>query len=139
MVLGMEPSRINTSDAAKGEVLVHLTHLRSHDGNHVSLVIRDQRSGETVIDINLTPAEFTDILSSTATRISGAFITPNPQHLGKRMQNTSVDIRTFGGDLETRTETARADYLATGWERVRVDRTNFGRRVVAYRWIDDES
>lgn len=128
---------INTSDAAPGDVLISLTHPRSFDGGRrVDLEIRDQMSGQTVIRVSMLPEEFAEVMSSTGTCVGGAAFTPHPERLGRRSQNTSTVVRY---DSDRTPEQVRDDYLAAGWEQVRVDRTNYGHRVVAYRWIDDET
>lgn len=132
---------INTSDAQHGDILISLTHPRGGDatGRRITLRVQDERSGETLVDVELNADQFADVIASTVTRVSGARLAVHPERIGRQMQNTSVDIRTLGNEADALAEVARDRFLAEGWEQVQVDRTNFGRRVRAYRWIDDEA
>lgn len=134
----MTAEHIHTSDAEPGDVLISLTHPRGDGVSQVRLSISDQRSGQTLIEVDLTAEEFASIMSSTGTRVSGARLPRHPERLGRRAENTMTTVPN-GDDVDGRAEKVKADYLAAGWESVRIDRTNFGRRVVAYRWIDDEA
>ncbi len=81
---------INTSNAKPGDILISLTHPRGgRDEPTVSLEVKDRMSGETLVSVRLSAADFANIMSSMATRVSGAFVTPNPGRIGKVAQNTS--------------------------------------------------
>lgn len=128
---------IYTSDAKPGDVLIQLTHPRSNTGsNRADLTIRDQMSGQTLIHVSLSAEQFLDLMSSTGTLVSGAHLPVHAERIGKRSQNVSTTL-SHGSELTA--EQVRDDYLAEGWESVRIDRTNFGKRVVAYRWINDDA
>lgn len=129
---------IYTSDAEPGEVLITLTHPHGAGTRRATLHIVDSRSGERLVEVDLTPEQFMAVMSSSATRVTGAQLPVHPERIGKRSQNVSTNIRSHGEDIDAEAEKVRAAYLTDGWETVRIDRTNFGRRVVAYRWIDDD-
>lgn len=131
-------SHIYTSDAERGEVLITLTHPRGGGDRRVTLRVEDSMSGQMLVEVDLTPDQFADIISASATRVTGATLTAHPHRIGRRSQNTSTDIRHYGDALDAEAKRISNAYLADGWEATRIDRTNFGRRVVAYRWIDDE-
>lgn len=132
-----DTDHIHTSDASPGEVLITLTYPQGGGARHATLRIEDGMSGETLIDVDLTPEQFLAMMSTTATRVYGARLSDHPERFGKRMENTSTRI-SHRADLDAEAERVRDAYLADGWEQTRIDRTNFGRRVVAYRWIADE-
>ncbi|MCW6003821.1 hypothetical protein K1W54_04390 [Micromonospora sp. CPCC 205371] len=122
---------IHTSDATPGDVLISLTHGRSsHDENFVRLEVTEQISGVVLVRVNLDAKQFTDIMGSVGTVVSADYLPAHPERIGRRRENTSVSLGT-GVDPEP----VRAAFEADGWEMVRVDRTNFGHRVIAYRWI----
>lgn len=127
---------INTSGAQPGDVLIALTFPQGGGGRRASLTIKEQISGETLIDIDLSPDEFLSFMSNCGTYVNGARITRNPQRLGKRQQYVHTDIRF---NVTAHPEQVRAEYLADGWEVVYIDNTNFGHRVRAYRWVDADT
>jgi hypothetical protein len=135
-----EPT-IHTSDADYGDVQISLDHLRVSDSNEmVRLAITDKRSGQVLAQVDLTAKQFTQMVGSTVITVSGAILPVHPERIGRREQNTSMDItyRSAGNNLDAAAEAARDAYLAAGWEHVRITRTNYGRRVTANRWIDDD-
>lgn len=129
-------SQIHTSNANPGDISIQVSYPTGMDGDRVvRLEITDRMSGQALVRAALTSAQFTEILSATGTVVSGAVLPVHPERIGKRMQNVSTNIK-HGDDREA--EAVRDAYLADGWETARIDRTNFGRRVVAYRWISDD-
>jgi hypothetical protein len=127
---------IHTTDAKPGEVLASLTHTRGNDGSHtVRLSVQDMVSGQRLVSLELTPEIFAELMSGTSVRVPGAALPSHPHRLGKRMQNTAMSIGHKDG---TSPEEVKAAFEAEGWEQVRIDRTNFGHRVVAYRWVEDQ-
>lgn len=135
--LDQDASNINTSAAAPGEVVLQISHPRSNtDGHSAELTIRDGASGLTIVRVRLNAEQFLDLMASTSVRVEGADLPAHPERIGKLSQNVSTTIR--NGDPRT-PEQVRDDYLTDGWDAVRIDRTNYGHRVVAYRWIDAPS
>lgn len=129
-------SQINTSDADPSDIFIQISYPSTMNGERiVRLEITDRMSRQPLVRVSLTPAQFTDVLSSIGTVVSGADLPPHPERIGKRMQNASTSIK-HGDDRNP--ETVRDAYLAAGWETARIDRTRFGKRVVAYRWISDD-
>lgn len=127
---------INTSDAKPGEVLIQISHPHSNvDGRYAQLSIRDSTSGQRLIDVRLTAEQFLDLMSATSVRVQGAQLPTHPERIGKRSQNVTTSL---GREAKQTPEQVRDAYLADGWESVRIDKTNFGHRVVAYRWIEDK-
>lgn len=125
---------IRRSDANPGDVLISLTHGRSNVAeNYVRLEVTDQMSGVVLVRATLDAHQFADIMGSVGTVVSGAAIPTSPERIGRRRENTSVSV---GRGVDP--EPVRAELEAEGWESIRVDPTNFGHRVVAYRWIADE-
>lgn len=133
-----EPGHIHVSDAKLGDVLITLTYPHGGGDTRAALRVEDSMSGEMLVEIDLNPEQFLRVMASGATRVHGAQLPRHPERIGSRMQNTSTNIGHSVDDKDAEAERVRAQYLAEGWERVRIDRTNFGRRVVAYRWIADE-
>jgi hypothetical protein len=128
-------TEMHTSDANPGDVLIQLSYPSDNHGNRdAELTIRDQMSGQTVIKVRLSANELMDVMSTTGTHVGGATLAVHPERLGKRAQNVSTSLR--HGDERT-PEQVRDAYLKEGWESVRIDKTNYGHRVVAYRWIED--
>jgi hypothetical protein len=124
---------IYRSDYAPGDVLISLTHGRSnHDENFVRLEVTEQMSGVVLVRVNLDAKQFTDIMGNVGTVVSADYLPAKPERIGRRRENASVSLG-HGVDPEP----MRAKFEADGWETVRVDRTNFGHKVVAYRWIAD--
>lgn len=133
-----DTEKINTSNARPGDVLITLTHPHGGGESRARLVIEDQMSGTVLIEVELTGEEFLSVISSTATRVSGATLPRTPERIGRRSQNVSTNIhRASGVDVDVEAARIREEYLADGWEAVRIDKTNYGRRVVAHRWIAD--
>lgn len=129
-----DTAQIYTSDATPGDVLISLTHGRSnHDENFVRLEVTEQMSGVVLVRVNLDAKQFTDIMGSVGTIVAADFLPGRPERIGRRRENTSVSLRS-----DADPESARARFEADGWESVRIDRTNFGYRVVAYRWVAED-
>lgn len=117
-----------------GDVLVQLSFPYSNiDGRYVSLAITDRTSGLPLVEVPMTAEQFMDVMSHTATRVSGATLPARPERIGKRMV---VDTTSLGRSPERTPEQVRDAYLADGWDVADVRRTNFGHQVVARRWID---
>jgi hypothetical protein len=101
------------------------------------LVVTDEASRMTIVEVEIPAAELMQMIAGGGARVSGAYVTSHGARLGKSQQNTSTDLITeYGVDVDAAAAEQEASYLAAGWEVVRIDRTNFGRRVVAYRWVD---
>lgn len=129
-------SEINRSDAKRGDVLITITYPQS--GGGATLRIEDQMSGTHLIRVDLTPKQYMDMLRSTGVAVSGARLPARPELIGRRMENTHTDIRHSHVDIDAAAERERDQYLADGWAQVSIDKTNFGRRVRAYRWVTEE-
>lgn len=130
---------IYTGHGRRGDVQISLTYPKGGGGTRATLRVEDVPSGETLVDVDLDPEQYINIMSSGVTIVTGAHVTTRPERIGRRMQNTSAEVRLGTGvDLDAEAERKRATFLAEGWEAVRIDKTNFGRRVVAYRWIVNE-
>lgn len=138
----MRPTNdIHTNDSLPGEVTISLSYPRGGGvPDQARLHVEESISGQCLIGVTLTADQFLSLLSGTVLRVTGATITATPERIGKRMQNISVPIRHGdAADIDADAERAKAMYLADGWHAVRIDRTNFGRRVVAYRWVDNDA
>lgn len=127
-----------TGRGKRGDVQISLTFPKG--GTRATLRVEDVPSGETLVEVDLDPEQFISIMSNTVTTVTGGFVTSHPERIGQRRQNTSAEVRTVGrsADLDAEANRQRDEFLAEGWESVRIDKTNYGRRVVAYRWISDE-
>lgn len=72
----------------------------SEDTGYVRLAIQDRASGETLVAVDLDPAQAW-LLTSGRTQTWPAQITPHLDRVGKRMQNMRVDLpRALEGDTE---------------------------------------
>jgi len=135
----MAHNEINTSDAQHGDVLVSITYPQGGSGGaRATLRVEDRMSSETLVQVELSAEQFMRIVASGSTYVVGARLPDHPERIGRRMQNTSTDIRSHADGADAEAERVRDQYLAEGWEGTHIDRTNFGRRVRAYRWIADE-
>lgn len=134
----MAHNEINTSDAQHGDVLVTITYPQGGGSARATLRVEDQMSGETLVQVDMTPDQFMRAVASGTVPVSGARFPARPERVGRRMQNTSTNINSHAESAHAEAERVRDAYLADGWEEVSIDRTNFGRRVRAYRWIADE-
>lgn len=139
--------KINTSSGERGDIAIRLsfptrTGMGVDKTPFANLVVTDVPSGTVIVEAEIPADQFTAMLGGSQAALTGAFLAnaENLARVGKRSQNTSTDIRhadgPHGADLDAMASVVKSDYLADGWESVRIDRTNFGRRVVAYRWID---
>ena len=93
-------------------------------------------SGTVLIQVDLNPAQYMRILASGVVPVSGARLPARAELIGRRMETTTTNIPHARDAADA--ERVRDKYLADGWEQVSIDRTNFGRRVRAYRWVADE-
>jgi hypothetical protein len=134
----MAHNEINTSDAQHGDVLVTITYPQGGGSARATLRVEDQMSGETLVQVDMTPDQFMRAVASGTVPVSGARFPARPERVGRRMQSTSTNINSHAESAHAEAERVRDAYLADGWEEVSIDRTNFGRRVRAYRWIADE-
>lgn len=135
-----------TEEREPGDVAVRLsfpirTGMGADKRPFANLRITDEVSGQVIVEVELNAEEFTGMVGGVAAHVSGAYITTHPERIGKRSQNHSTDLcyaDVTGGDdaVDAEALAVRTRYLTDGWQSVRVDRTNYGRRVVAYRWID---
>lgn len=134
----MSDVEIYTSEGNPGDVLIHLTYPSSSTGEATArLSIEDQMSSQVVVRVELNADQLLSLMRSAGTYVSGAQFAARLDLVGKRRQNTSVSVMGQGdGDIDERAAKV-ASGLAAEWQHVRIDRTNFGRRVVAYRWIED--
>lgn len=124
---------IRTTDAAPGDVLIQLSYPHGDGVQRVDLTLRDQVSGQIVAAVQMTPTEWTAILSTVGTVVSGVRLPIHPERIGRRMRHASVLVPPDRTAAEV-----QGDFLAEGWESVTVERTNRGQRVVARRWVADE-
>lgn len=135
------PDNINTSDAQRGDILIQMSFPTQSGPNIGHLNITDRTSGQTLVDVNLSAAEFLSMMSGTGTRVSGARLPARPDRIGMRAQNTSTSIPlTYGADKIERAAQITAvvaQYESEGWIATS-RRTNSGDVVVARRWIDDD-
>ena len=134
-------TNINRSDAQHGDVLITVTYPQGGgEVRHATLRVEDQMSGITLVQVDLTPEQYMRILASGAVPVSGARLPARPELIGRRMENTATSIRNgaVDTDIDVEAQRVRDQYLADGWEQVSIDKTNFGRRVRAYRWVTDE-
>lgn len=140
---------INTSDGKRGDVSVRLGFPTGTAGKRrATLEVTCRASNTTILEVDLSPEALMELMGGGDPVLSGARLPVHPERIGRRSQNTSTDIThaALSNDRAVRSgnqfdELAKAratQYLAEGWEEVRIDRTNYGRRVVAYRWIDDD-
>lgn len=138
----MEKRDIHTSPDEVGDVLITITYPQGGGEARATLRVEDQMSSEVLVQVDLDPAQFMRAIGSGAVPVKGARLPAHPERIGRRMQNTSTNVSLSGAagqDLDAEAEKIRQEYLADGWEKVTVDRTNYGRRVRAYRWVADES
>lgn len=141
----MSDSKIYTPDTKRGDVQVQLSYptrtglgVADEDRRIAALTITDRTSGQILVSLELTAAEYLSIMSSTGTTVSGAALPARPERIGRRRQNTSTDIpRGYPGDTDARIAEVVAEYQAEGWE-TEVRRQNYGHSVIARRWVDDE-
>lgn len=136
--MAQDEEEINTSEAQRGDVLVTITYPKGAGGARATLRIEDRMSSETLVQVDLDPEQFMRTVSSGSTYVAGARLPANPERIGRRMRNTSTNINSHAENADAEAERVREKYLADGWEQVSIDRTNFGRRVRAYRWTADE-
>lgn len=138
---------IHTSSYIAGQVSAKVTFPQtmgydadSHASRlHARLEVTDRASGQTIVSIVMNADQFLSFMSSSSANVDDARLAPNPQHLGRRSQHTGVNIsRTgMGDDLDARAETVAAWYRDHSWI-PSISRTNYGLRVHATRWLDDE-
>lgn len=139
--------KINTRSGERGDITVRLSFptrmgIGADKTPFANLVVTDVPSGTVIVEAEIPADQFTGMLGGSQATLTGAFLASpaNLARVGKRSQNTSTDIRhadvSVAADLDVMALAVEADYLANGWETVRTDKTNYGRRVVAYRWID---
>jgi hypothetical protein len=137
--MAQNEDHINTSDAEIGDVLVTITYPQGGNrGAYATLRIEDRLSGQALVQVDLDPEQFMRAIGSGTVYVSGAQLPAHPERIGRRMQNTSTGIHSHADGADAEAEQVRDAYLADGWEKVSIDRTNFGRRVRAYRWIAAE-
>lgn len=132
---------IHTTDGERGDVRVELHFPTGYGANYdkaptAHLTITDTPSRQVLVKLSLSAGQFTQMLGGSAIQTHASVLVPQPDRVGKRSQNTSTDIEGLRDSIDAEAEAVKERYLAEGWEVVRIDRTNFGRRVVAYRWID---
>lgn len=139
-------SDIYTTDAVRGDVQVQLTFptrtgvdVSEEDRNIAALTITDSTSGQILVSLELSAAQYLSVMSSTGTSVSGATLPARPALIGLRRQNTSTGVpRGYGTsdtDVQARLDEITAQYRADGWE-TEVRRTNTGHTVIARRYID---
>jgi hypothetical protein len=139
---------IYTAEGDPGTVEVRLAFLQrtgvgTDRGPVVSLAVSDPLSGQTVVEVELTAAQFTGLLGGGQTVVKAECLLHHPERLGRRMQCTSTEIDYADlpvgakrAAFDARAAEVRNTYRADDWETVEIEHTNYGRRVVAYRWVD---
>jgi hypothetical protein len=141
--------RIHTAEGEYGDVQVRLSFptrmgVGADKRPFVSLEITDGPSRMLLFQVDIPAEDFTGMLGGSTAHLSGATLPKHPERIGRRSQTTATEIRR--ADLpegswtedafDTAAEQVRQQYLTDGWEAVSVHRNNFGRTVVATRWID---
>lgn len=129
-----------TSEYRAGDVSVRLSYpLSNQPGErHANLVIIDRPSGMTVIDVRISADQLLNLFSGSLAELTGAAFTKYPERIGKKALVTSKALRGHnvnGIDIDEEAQEWKDQFLADGWEAVRIDRTNYGRNVVAHRWV----
>ncbi|RKR92716.1 hypothetical protein BDK92_7194 [Micromonospora pisi] len=128
--------KIYTSDAEPGDVLIQLSYPTSNldDAGIAELGVTDRMSGQALVRVRMNAEQFLGVMSNTGTVVGGAVVPVHPERIGKRSQHTSTAIAR-NSDLDP--EQVKADYLANGWDTVRISKTNSGQQVSATRWVTD--
>lgn len=127
--------QITTNNDAPGDVSVQLSYPHSNiDGRYAQLTVIDRVSGVQIVRATLGPDELMQFMAHSSVHLSGAVLPQRPELIGRRQQITGTNL---GRDSVVTPDEVRDEYLAAGWESVQIQRTNFGHRVVARRWITD--
>jgi hypothetical protein len=130
--------KIYTTAHQRGYVSVSLSYpTGGARGRVATLRVTDSPSGQTLVEVDLSADDLMELMSNGVPNLTGARTPAYPERIGKRSQSTHTEIRGGSADvLDKVAEAQRLAYLADGWEAVQINRTNFGRLVVAHRWID---
>jgi hypothetical protein len=142
------PDNINTSDADTGDIMIQLSFPTQSDPGGIDedrnighFTITDRMSGQVLIDVDLSAAEFLSMMSGTGTPVSRARLPARPVRIGMRAEVFWARIPlTYGADKIERAAQITAvvaQYESEGWIAT-ARRTNSGDVVVARRWIDDD-
>ena len=124
-----------TSPAKRGDVLVSLSHSVGGAGPAVRLRVEDQCSGEQIVEVTLSPEQYTAIMGSRVTPVPGASLSAHPDRIGRTQQVSSTDLPR--GVTAEQIAQAVAEYSENGWDEVVTRATNTGLRVIANRWLDN--
>ncbi len=107
-------------------------------GRYVSLRIKDDVSGQILVDLDLSAEEWTQILACEGIPIrEGAATGEHLERIGKRMVHDQIPLG-FNPSPEA-AQAAVDKALADGWETAQVERRNFGSVVVTRKWVDQDS
>lgn len=102
----------------------------------VTLAIRDDASGECVLDVDISANDWVNIQSTLGVEVEGV-TSDHPERFGKRLE---VDSHRLGhGATEKELEETRQEMLAEGWETATIRKHNFGPAVHVRRWVDDDA
>jgi len=143
----MEDRDIYTTEAEPGDVQIRLSYPTrtgidvGEDERHVaSLNIIDRTSGQILVEVEMSAAEYLSFMSGTGTNVSGATLPARPDRIGLRRQNTGTEVPYVSGEspaeAQARLDAVVGQYRLDGWD-TEVRRTNrSGIRVIARRYID---
>jgi hypothetical protein len=109
-------------------------------GRYVNLHVRDSTSGETLIDLELSAVEWTQILAGQFTRVPDGAGVGDLSRVGLRRATRTVYLdRVPQDEEEAQLAAARTAAEAEGWEFSHTSRTNRGVRTLnLHRWEEPD-
>lgn len=108
------PTQVRRPADDTGEITIMLSHPQGGGGRRVEIRITDEASHERLVDITLTPEEFTDLLSSKVMRLTACI--PNAEQTSHLFREREQDTRKVPAELG-----GRYDYESNDGVRARID------------------